>query len=399
MAVFLEMPKFGLTMEEGTIVAWLKKEGELVVKGEPLLEVATEKITNTVEAPAGGILKQILVKEEETVECGVYIGVIDDGTGAAETCSESSRTVAGTLRSTADPVSVSSICTAGAEQCTAASQQVKITPKARGLAEKHGVDYYDLCGTGIDGAITLADVKKCLAGPPLQTQGYNEIKMSEMRRAISRKMMESLHSSAQTTLAMDMDVTNLDELYRNNKSKFKAEGIKLSYTAFLLKTTALALRKHPRIRTFLAGDTFKECNQINIGVAVDIEGGLIVPVLKNVDVKDIKTICLDLEEITQKARNHQLVAEDLEQGTITLSNLGMFGIRYFTPILNYPQSAILGIGALEQRVVVIEGGLHIRSLISVSMTHDHRVFDGAEAAKFLNTFKNILAAPDKLFDV
>ena len=371
MVINVEMPKFGLSMEEGTIVAWLASEGNAVKKGDEIAEITTDKITNTVEAPSDGILRKILAGVGETVACGKPIAIIAD---------ENEDISPGNLSG------------------------INISPRAKKMAEEKGVDYSAIVGTGIGGAITIDDIKRYISeggnvqksvqtGTPASTAGQAaERKMSQMQSAIARRMFESLSTTAQTTISTDADITDLVRLYKQSKEAYKNEGYKLSYTAILVKAAAAALEKHPKIRTRMAGENILQTvEEINIGVAVDIEDGLVVPVIKNANRKDMKTICKELAELVDLARKNQLDSARMSGGTLTITNLGMFGIKYFTPVLNLPESAILGIGAITEQPVIKDGGIYTSSIMNMSLTHDHRVIDGAPAAKFLQEIKAILA--------
>lgn len=400
---YIEMPKFGLSMEEGTVATWFKNEGDSVTEGESIAEITTEKITNTVEAPASGVLRKILVPEGETVACGIPIGVIASADAVLPTEFEKPEVKAETKP---EPIKEETL----KEQVSVHAQkrpldEIVITPKAEKLAKEKGVDYSYIVGTGIGGAITIKDIKNYLAsGGAKQVSVQSskgpatESKMSQMRSVISERMLGSLRDSAQTTMAMDIDVTSLVSLYKQKREEYKEANIKLSYTAILLKAVATALSKHDRFRTVITeNNTLLTKSDVNIGIAVDIEDGLIVPVLKNANQKNMQTICLELEDLAKRARENNLTMDELNEGTITITNLGMFGIKYFTPVLNLPESAILGVGTLTQQPVVVDGGIHVKSIMTLSLTHDHRVIDGAPAARFLNEIKEILQAPQGLF--
>lgn len=373
MATVVEMPKFGLSMEEGTIASWLKQVGDYVQKGEAIAEVTTEKITNTVEAPAAGILSKIIVAVDETVSCGAPIALLGDP---------------------------------GENMAAPAKTDIKITPKAQKLALEQGIDYAGIAGTGIGGAITIADVKNYLQGygsvataaqDTVVGSPVGESKMSQLRSIIASRMVESLTVAAQTTMTMDMEVTELVKAYKQAKPEFKASGLKLSYTAILIKAVAIALQKHDKFRTSIVdSNVLKTATAINIGVAVDIEDGLVVPVLKNVQSKDLKAICRELEDLAARARENRLAVDEMSGGTMTITNLGMFGIKYFTPILNLPECAILGVGTLTEQPVVKDGGIYVKSVMTFSLTHDHRIIDGAPAARFLNELQAILSSPSRL---
>ncbi|MBI9104196.1 MAG: 2-oxo acid dehydrogenase subunit E2 [Spirochaetales bacterium] len=325
---------------------------------------------------------------------------------------------------------------------------IRITPKALKLAEEMGVDYRGIRGTGILGAVTREDIRaqagkapavqpgasvnagaaatispaKAPASVPAQTgtSGVAEVRqtgagnaagvavvvpvgpsagarMTGIRKVTARRMMESLSGSAQTSIMMDADLTDLVAAYGRTRGIYSSQGIKLSYTAILLKATSRALSNHPIIRTIIEGeDTIRTLPDIDIALAVDADYGLTVPVIRHLDRKDLKTICRELSDTVSRAKAGTLSPDDMSGGAMTISNVGMMNVKYFTPILNSPQSAILGAGTLAQQPVVIGGGLHIRWILSLSLTYDHRIVDGAPAARFLNEIRGILESASVL---
>ncbi len=395
----IKMPKFGLSMEDGTIGTWLIEEGAVINKGDELLEIETDKITNTVEAPESGILRKILFEEGEVANCGETICIIAD---VNEDVSELNQTVKTDIEEEKD--------TSNFEQLT------KITPRAKKIAEEKGINYSNIEGTGIHGAITIDDLKnfmnKNLEEKDINTNqnkatkkevrqdvasisqpksaktsiGENDvvIKMTPMQNVIANKMHESLLTTAQTTIATEFEVTNLTKVYKGLKAKYKKSGVKMSYTALIIKAVAEALENHPKLRTQVFDENhFRVNDEINVGIAVDIPNGLLVPVIKSANLKDLRTICIELSDLSERAKNNQLNPDEMNNGTITITNLGMFGITYFTPVLNTPESAILGVGSIVEKVLVKEGAFYVGSIMNMSLTHDHRVVDGAPGARFL----------------
>lgn len=402
MATTVVMPKFGLSMEEGTIVSWILKEGAVVQKGDALAEVTTDKITNTVESPADGVLRKILVQAEETVKCGVPIGII----------AEANEDIAGASPEETPAASIAAVETVKAPApVVKRAEEIVITPRAKKIAEEKGVDYTGIKGTGIGGAITIDDLKKHMSRSaeavkpvqpvpvaaavadaiPASAGSFSSKKMNQMQSTIAKRMFESISTTAQTTICTEADLSGLSGLYEQYKGRYAAEGYKLSYTAILIKAVAAALENHPKLRSMMdEGGIIRTNGDINIGVAVDIEEGLVVPVIKNANLKVLKVICKELSELTERAKRNQLSIEEMSGGAFTITNLGMFGITYFTPIINMPESAILGVGAITHKPIVREGGIHIAPVMNLSLTHDHRVIDGAPAARFLQELKLIL---------
>lgn len=404
----VKMPKFGLSMEEGTIGTWLIEEGTVVNKGDEILEVETDKITNTVEAPESGILRKIFFEEGDIANCGELICII----------AEANEDISGfdLMDKTNNEKEEDILNLENTTKKKGLDIDKKITPRAKKIAEEKGINYSNIEGTGIHGAITIDDLKNFMNNNPVEEVvevnqnkvvekevrqevtpisqvnnskvniGENDLvtKMTPMQSVIARKMHESLLTTAQTTIATELEVTNLSKVYKGLKEKYKKVGVKLSYTALIIKAVAEALENHPKLRTQIVDENhFKVSNEINVGVAVDIPSGLVVPVIKNANLKDLKTICIELSDLSERAKNNKLNSDEMSNGTITITNLGMFGITYFTPVLNTPESAILGIGSIIEKVLVKDGAFYAGSIMNMSLTHDHRVVDGAPGARFL----------------
>lgn len=435
------MPKFGLSMETGVLGSWLVEEGASVTKGSALAEITTDKITNTCEAPKDGILRKILLPEGEEAACGEAIAILAD-TADEDISAEcgGSRDDDGTFVNSGEPAAETSPAPR-----QAAAADIKITPRAKKVAEEQGLEYSHIQGTGLLGAITISDLKKhgiprkdqegaasVSAAPasvpgPASTSGLASasgpasasgtasapasvpgaaspaaaapkavfdtrpcegedviVKMSTMETTIAKAMQNSLQTTAQTTIATEAEITELVRVYRQLKGKYTNAGVKLSYTAMLIKAVAMALENHKALRSTMADENhIKISSRIHIGVAVDIPDGLIVPVIRDANMKDLRTICLELSDLTQRAKSNKLTSDQLGGATITITNLGMFGITYFTPVLNVPESAILGVGAIIEKLMVKDGGFYPASVMNFSLTHDHRIVNGAPAARFL----------------
>lgn len=415
------MPKFGLSMETGVLGSWLVEEGASVTKGSALAEITTDKITNTCEAPKDGILRKILLPEGEEAACGEAIAVL------ADTADEDISAECGGGQSEGGAFADSAEQAAAASPVPekAAPADIKITPRAKKVAEEQGLEYSHIQGTGLLGAITISDLKKhgiprkdpagaasvsaapASASVPSSASGPSTasapaaapkavfdtrpcegedviVKMSTMETAIAKAMQNSLLTTAQATIATEAEITELVRVYKQLKGKYTNAGVKLSYTAMLIKAVAMALENHKALRSTMADEThIKISSRIHIGVAVDIPGGLIVPVIRDANMKDLRTICLELSDLTQRAKDNKLTSDQLGGATITITNLGMFGITYFTPVLNVPESAILGVGAIIEKLMVKDGGFYPASVMNFSLTHDHRIVNGAPAARFL----------------
>ncbi|MCD7995099.1 MAG: 2-oxo acid dehydrogenase subunit E2 [Clostridia bacterium] len=430
------MPKFGLSMETGVLGSWLVEEGASVTKGSALAEITTDKITNTCEAPKDGILRKILLPEGEEAACGEAIAILAD-TADEDISAEcgGSRDDDGTFVNSGEPAAE----TSPAPQ-QAAAADIKITPRAKKVAEEQGLEYSHIQGTGLLGAITISDLKKHgiprkdqegaasvsaapasapgaasalasapgAASAPASAPGAGSpsapaaaapkavfdtrpcegedviVKMSTMETTIAKAMQNSLQTTAQTTIATEAEITELVRVYRQLKGKYTNAGVKLSYTAMLIKAVAMALENHKALRSTMADENhIKISSRIHIGVAVDIPDGLIVPVIRDANMKDLRTICLELSDLTQQAKSNKLTSDQLGGATITITNLGMFGITYFTPVLNVPESAILGVGSIIEKLMVKDGGFYPASVMNFGLTHDHHIVNGAPAARFL----------------
>lgn len=395
MAFEIFMPKMGLTMSKGTVAKWLKKEGDAVKKGEEILEVMTEKITNTIEAPADGILLKIVVPEGEEVYIGSLLGII----GAAGE----------TLDGIGNKPSISPAIASGGEGV----EKIKITPAARKLAQENGIDYTNLSGTGPGGRITREDIEKAIAGlapepAKRETNVYEEkaesdrkniaevIPYTGMRKAIGDNMAHSWAVAPKVTHHVSVDVTNLLTL-RKTLNEDRKEKEKISISDLLVKIVAKALEMKPHINVTLDKSEIKVLNDINIGLAVALEKGLVVPVIRNANKKSLSQISREVKELAQKARENRISPEEMRGGTFTITNLGPYGsVDWFTPIINQPEAAILGIGRIVEQPVVYQGQITIRTMMGLSLAFDHRVIDGAPAAEFLAVVLKLIESPMKV---
>ncbi|GAK59199.1 dihydrolipoyllysine-residue acetyltransferase component of acetoin cleaving system [Candidatus Vecturithrix granuli] len=404
MAIEVKMPKMGLTMTAGTIAGWLKKEGDLVKKGETLLEITTEKITNTVEAPADGILLKIIAAEGEELPIGGLLGLIG----------EAGEQVAASL-----PAQVSSAPAAAIDEPVASesrevsAKRIKATPAAMKLAKELKVDYTRLAGTGPGGRITKEDVEKAASQPPViqtvpvavkeeaekieksEDMLYDLLPYSGMRKTIGENMSRSWMSIPRVTQQTSVDVFRLLEL-RKMVNEDADEKSKVSITDLLVKIVAKAIEMRPFMNAALDGNMIKIFKEIHLGIAVALEQGLIVPVVKHANKKSLTQISSEVKDLARKARENRLSLDEMSNGTFTLTNLGAYrSVDFFTPIINSPQAAILGIGRIVERPAVVNGQIVPRPMMGLSLVHDHRVIDGAPAAEFLAVLMNLLENPVK----
>ncbi len=413
MAVLVRMPRYGANMEEGTVSSLRFKEGEKIEEGQVLCEIEIEKLINELEAPEGGTVRQLFCSEGEVLPCGAPLAIIAGATENIEGLvaeSAAATTMDGTPPpdgSDASPGATAAPPSAArADESPSAFTEVpglRITPKALALARELGVDYAPITGTGLHGAITRADVRAAArpgeATARMEGAGSDRRPMTPTRRATARKMVQSLTGTAQASIMRDTDVTDLVAAYGRAKRRYADEGLKLTYTAIIAKALAQTLGKHPGIRTIVVGDSSLETRtELNIGVAVDNKDGLTVPVLRNVDRNDLADVCRQIVDITERSDSRSLTAEDFPPAAMTISNLGHLGITYFTPVLNPPESAILGVGAVRESPVVVDDGVHVRWMMALSMTFDHRAIDGVPAARFLADLCALLASGHFLGD-
>jgi pyruvate dehydrogenase E2 component (dihydrolipoamide acetyltransferase) len=434
MARFIVMPKLGLTMTEGQLVKWLKAEGDAIALGEEIFEVETDKLTKAAESTAEGTLLKIIVQAGETVDCLVPVGIIgaenediaallaEAGTSAApETTSEAAPAAAQTEGSEAAPAAFAA--TSGA--------RVVASPTAKKLAKEKGVDLALLTGSGPNGRITKEDVEEFLAKPAPKASGLaakiaaekgvdlasvdadgrimsaDVLKaagagtssdfaaeetvqpMSGMRKVIARRMRESVDISPTVTFDISVDVTALADI----RADLAAAELKASYTDLLAMATSRLLLEFPLLNCRVDGDNLVLRNYVNLGIAVALDEGLLVPVIKNAHLKRLGALSAEIKELAGNARAGSLSPDALSGGTFTITNLGMFGIESFSPIINQPEVAILGVNAIIKTPVVEGDEIVIRPLMKLSLTADHRAVDGSVAAQFLAKLKMTLEKP------
>ncbi len=434
MAKLVVMPKLGLTMTEGLVSRWLKAEGDAVKEGEPLFEVETDKLTNTIEATASGTLLKILAKEGDTLPCLAGVAVI------GKPNEDISELVPGAAPKAEAPAPAA----APAAPAKAPGGRVVASPAAKKLAKELGLDIALVPGTGPGGRITEEDVKKFKAAPPpppeppkpapepgpkaspLAAKAAAELgmdlkdvphkggrilaadilaavsapaaeegpreevkRMNGMRKAIARNMQNSHMTSPTVTFNLGCDVTELARL----RARLKADDIKVSYTDILVKLVAVALREFPLLNCSVDGDNIIYKNYVNMGVAVALDNGLVVPNVRDADKKGLREISAEVKELANLARTGGLPMDRLSGGTFTITNLGMYGIESFSPIINQPEVAILGVNTIVEKPVVIDGEICVRPILNLSLTADHRVVDGSVAAQFLQRVKKLIECP------
>jgi pyruvate dehydrogenase E2 component (dihydrolipoamide acetyltransferase) len=408
MALEVTLPRLGQGMESGTIVRWLKSEGDRVEKGEALYELDTEKVTQEVEADASGVLLKILAGEGEEIEVGKRIAVIGEE-GEEVPTAEAAEEVDEDEREEGSPGQARDEerergRAAAAEQAEQEEQEeqeeepartnggrLKASPLARRIARERGIDLRSLTGTGPEGRIVAEDVERATAAPahapaaaaPLEAE---VVKLTSLRRTIARRLTEAWEAPA-FQISMSADMTRALAL----RERVKEEGV--TVTDLLVKLAAIALLRHREVNAHFAGDELRIFPSAHVGLAVATERGLVVPVLREAERKPLIELAVERAQLVGRAREGKLTKEDLEGGTFTISNLGMFGVEQFIAVLNPPQAAILAVGAIEQRPVLEKEEFVARPLMSLTLTCDHRAVDGAKAAEFLRELKTLLAEP------
>ena len=408
---FFRMPKLGMDMEEGTVTNWIKKEGEAVKKGEALAEIETDKSAVEVESPADGIVLKQYVPEWEAVPCGTPIAFIGNAGDPIPDASAADAPAAPAAPAAPEaPAPAAQAPAAAAPKKVAAAQsavaaltpggRIRSSPRARRLADKEGVDLGAIAGSGEDGRILEQDVLDYMAAAPAVAPATavrvptETIKpLTGVRKVTARRMRQSLSNAAQTNHRVDVDVTKLIDFRKQVNARLEKDGIKVSYVDILICACAKALIEHPMANAYLMDDGLHMHNYANVGFAADTEKGLVVPVVKDADILTLPQIAQNSRALINKARQGALKGEDMSGGTFTISNLGMFEIDSFTAVLTPPETCILAVGRMADRVVVENGQMVIRPMMNLCLTYDHQVLDGAPAAKFLETIKHYIENP------
>ncbi len=438
----VKMPKLGQTVEEAEIVQWLKQEGDIVNEGDALFTVQTDKAEIEYESPASGILRKILIGEGMEVPVlttVALIGAADEALpdlaqyGAAPAAASLPAEAAASASAPAvqaaplpspatapaaggvAPVSPRArkiatergidaatlrgsgvggrVTAADVLSHAAKSENVRITPTARRMAANAGIDITAVPGTGIGGKITKEDISRAAAQPAAPAPapapgGVTRVPLTPMRRIIAQRMSESKYSAPHYYITIEVDMAKCKK-FRAGLTTFKA-----SFNDLVLYATARALREFPAVNARWAGDAIEQVADINLGVAVALPTGLIVPVIRQAQNMSLEGIAAAAKELATKAQTGKLLPDDYAGNTFTVSNLGPYGVDHFTAIINQPDSAIIAIGQIKDRVVVIDGGIHIRPIMKLTISSDHRVIDGALAAQFMARLREILEAAE-----
>lgn len=374
------MPRMDIDMDRGSVVEWMKSEGEAVEEGESLVKIMSEKVTYEVPSPAPGVLHRVLVSAGEEVPIGQVIGLIREE-GDTEEALEAA--VEEALRQFTKPEARVEVERRAIPRAPRRAARVIASPVARRLAEEYGIDLRGVVGTGPRGRITKADVLRLVEEA---SQFSETIPLKGIRRTVAERMSESYRTAPHATVTMNVDMSHVMEL----RERLKKRGTRVSYNAILIKATAEALREFPILNSTLKGGEIKVWRRINICVAIDTPSGLVAPVIKDADQRSLLELTEAVEGLASRARGERLRVEDMKGGSFTLTNLGMLGVDQFQPIINPPQAAILAVGRISERPIVEEGEVVVRPVAALSLAFDHRIVDGAPAARFLGRMREIL---------
>lgn len=413
------MPQMGESIVEGTLTKWLKKPGDKVERDEPLFEISTDKVDTEIPSPAAGVLGEQLVQEGQTVQVNAIVARIDEGGSAAAAAVPAAAAAAPpapppvaapapVAAAPAPPPPAAPVATAAVEPAG------PLSPLVRRIARENNVDLSKVTGTGAGGRITKDDVEGHMKGaapaaaapapvasapkpaPVLTGQAQPTAKvriepMSNMRIKIAEHMVMSNHTSAQVTTVHRVDMTRVAKMRAKNKDEFAARnGMSLTFLPFMVRAAADALRAFPIVNASIDGTNIVFHNEINIGIAVALDGGLIVPVIRNADEKNVVGLQRSIVDLASRARARQLKPDEIQGGTFSVTNFGSFGSVFATPMINQPQVAILGCGTVEKVPVVVDDAIAIRSQCFLALTFDHRLIDGALADQYTGKVKSIL---------
>lgn len=415
MAVKVIMPKLGMGMEEGTVVEWLKQEGDEVKKGDSVAVISSDKIEKDVEAPEGGVLLKIQASSDDVVKVGEAIGFVGapgeepDATAApqAELHQEAPDMPTETpqsIQQTVEPVAAKAEKNGG---------RTRISPAARKLAKGHNIDVTGIPGTGPNGRITRSDVERhmnhepqpaAMANPapeadvePMSSRSSAAGKpLAGMRKVIAERMLDSLQTTAQLTITMKADVTDLMTIRKQMNESLEESGVKLTLTDFVAKAVIASLKKHPAMNATLQNGRLALHERVHLGIAVALDGGLMAPVINDACCWSMKDLSERIRSNADDVRSGRVQAETLKGSTFTITNLGNYEVEYFTPVLNPPEIGILGLGRVMPEAVFVGDDLQKRMIQPLSLTFDHRAIDGAPAAAFLQTVKTLLEQPYRM---
>lgn len=405
MPIPVVVPRLGWTMEQGVFVEWLKRDGDLVRVGEPIFVLEGEKATQDIEATDSGRLKISPTGPQpgDTVLVGATVGfMLAEGEVWSESAISAPSTIA--MKPAAESAILQSAnAQGGSREAASAAADPRISPRARRIATELGVDWTELSGTGASGRIREADVRASANESVSIPMVSSTIKVddaeppvhitSNIRRTIAERMLASAQQTAAVTLTTQVDASHMVALRRQFQSTGNGSEVVPSFNDILVKLSAVALKQHPEVNSRWDEDRILTSEEVHIGIAVDTPVGLIVPVLRSVGRLTLRQVAVRSRDLIERARERKVAAAELQGGTFTITNLGMFGIDAFTPLLNPPQAAILGVGRITREPAVVDDQVVPRDRMTLSLTFDHRIIDGAPAARFLDSLAKLITNP------
>lgn len=413
MSIEIKVPQLPESVSDATLVAWHKSVGDGVARDENLVDLETDKVVLEVPAPAAGTLAKIVVEDGATVEAGDVLAILEEGDGAPAADAQKQPAA----KESGDDGKTDAERKPAAAKKSAGKGPVKTSPAVRRLLDEHDLDATLVSGTGKDGRITKADVMNFLkeegssevtpgdAAP--ETEGgevvtgtvreEKRVPMTRLRARIAERLVEAQHTAAMLTTFNEVDLTEVMALRKRYRDDFeKKHGVRLGFMSFFAKAAVEALKKFPVVNASVEGTDIVYHNYYDLGIAVSSDRGLMVPVVRDVDQMSFAEFEAALGELAQKAQDGTISMDDLTGGTFTVTNGGIFGSMMSTPILNQPQSAILGMHAIQQRPMVVDGDIKARPMMYIALTYDHRIIDGKEAVQFLVSIKEQLEDPSRL---
>lgn len=405
MSIEIKVPQLPESVSDAMLVAWHRKVGDSISRGENLVDLETDKVVLEVPAPAAGVLQEIRIKDGTTVTAGEVLAVLAEGSNDAASAGSASAASSAPVAAVVEPTA------------SDAEGGGKTSPAVRRLLEEHDLDATMVTGSGKDGRITKADVMAFLKaddsetvtpGEPAPSAGYTDdhavferneqrVPMTRLRARIAERLLAAQQSAAMLTTFNEVDLTEVMALRARYKESFeKQHGVRLGFMSFFAKAATEALKKFPVVNASVEGTDVVYHNYYDIGIAVSTERGLMVPVLRDVDQMSFARFESELNDVAKRAQDGSISMDDLTGGTFTITNGGVFGSMMSTPILNQPQSAILGMHAIQQRPMVVDGAIVARPMMYLALTYDHRIIDGKDSVQFLVTVKQLLEDPSRL---
>jgi pyruvate dehydrogenase E2 component (dihydrolipoamide acetyltransferase) len=389
MAISVVMPALEMAQETGKLISWLKKEGDSVAKGEPLLEVETDKAVMEIESPGDGVLAGVKVQPGAEVPVGQTIAWIVRPGEVPPT--DEVATASGRKTTIEAPSKSPSKAPLEMPASEPASQSIKLSPKARRLANERGVNLANVRGSGTGGEILASDIEAAAGSKPAASTADSA---SPISRLMAERTTQSWTTVPHFFVTRDVDASALNQARQKLAPEIeKSHGLKITHSDLLVAIVARVLQSHPRMNASWANKSIRTNSEINIGLAMAVEDGVVAPVIQNADKIKLGDIAIQRRDLTNRARGGKLRPADVAGGTFTISNLGMFGVDAFTAIIIPPQAAILAVGAITERVVPVDGHPAIRPMMTLTLSSDHRVVDGARAAEFLRDLVNAIAKP------